>query len=279
MMISVVMPVYNHEEYLREAVESILGQTFRNFEFIVINDGSTDNTPKILRSYHDMRLRVVDFKKHRGLVAALNHGLKKARGRYLARMDADDISLPCRLERQFYFMEAHPAIVACGTFFESFYLDGTRKLKTYSVNPDEIRCELLFGSPIAHPTAIIRRHALETNGIKYDPNFKEAEDYDFWIKLSKVGKLANLPEVLFLRRVHEKNKCLLGISEVDRVTKKIISQQLKELGLEFVDLPKLPKSMAARWVAKLIWRNFLLRKYPILACGRVGIRKMYELCH
>lgn len=198
--ITVLMTVYNGRAYLAEAIDSILGQTHRDFELLIINDGSTDDSLALLQSYDDPRIRVVDQQPNRGIHTTLNRGLREARGRYLAIMDQDDISAPRRLELQFARMEAQPSLSLCGCAIETF---GDRTLAPWvrHFEPDALKTALLFENPICHPSIMMRRSILAANGLEY-PNIPYAEEYSLWVSLSRVSSIANLPEPLLRYRTH-----------------------------------------------------------------------------
>jgi glycosyltransferase involved in cell wall biosynthesis len=201
---SVVMSVYNGERYLREAVESILNQTFTDFEFIIIDDGSTDNTTEILEEYatQDKRIRLIRNTRNLGLTRSLNKGLRIACGEYLARQDADDISLQERLALQVRFLDEHPDVGVVGTWVMHINEGGrqTGVLRT-PTSPALVRWFLLFGPCLMHPSVTMRRSLLERDAA-YRPEIPYAQDYDLWVRLSTKTQLANLPEVLQLMRVH-----------------------------------------------------------------------------
>lgn len=231
-MVSVIMPVYNSAEYLEEAVRSILGQTLDDFEFIVIDDGSTDGSSQILDSHEDKRMRVIHQPK-RGIVESLNLGLELAQGRYVARMDSDDISLPKRLATQVAFMEQHPEVGICGT---SCVLFGDRHaVSTPKTRNDDIRSWLVFGPCFAHPTVMMRRSLIMRNGLFYDPGFKQAEDYELWIRFSKHCGMANLPEPLLLYRVREEQATSKHGEEVRRWSNLVQAKAIRLLGIEPTD--------------------------------------------
>ncbi len=229
--VSVLMPVYNGERFLREAIESILSQTYRDFEFLIINDGSNDRSVEIVESYHDPRIKLVHNEKNLGLITTLNKGIEIAEGRYIARMDADDISLPRRLEKQVSFMDGNPDVAVCGTWVETF---GAQKiLWRYPLVPEAARCRLLFLPPVAHPSAIIRKSVLEEKGLRYDTGMRYAEDYDLWVRISEGSRISNIGETLLKYRLHENS-----LSKVFRKgqadTSKTIQRRLFErLGMEF----------------------------------------------
>jgi len=204
-LVSVLMPVYNTANYLVEAIDSILNQSYSHFEFIIINDGSTDESLSILEKYarQDARIKVVS-RENKGLIKTLNEGLNLAVGEYIARMDADDISLPLRFEKQLKYLEEHLDCIAVGTLAQLIDSDGDiigpmGGLQTHS----EIDNAHLSGKggAIVHPSAMIRREILFESG-GYLDEFENAEDLDLWLRLAEIGKLANIPETLFLYRQH-----------------------------------------------------------------------------
>ena len=200
--ISVLMPVYNGEKYLDEAVRSILGQTFSDFEFILINDGSTDNSLQILQNHarQDNRIRLIS-RKNRGLVSTLNEGLALAKAPLIARMDADDIAYPERFKLQKQFMDDHPAIVCVGGYIEM--IDDAGRLLTLLTMPleDQAIQELTLKghSPIVHPASMIRASTIKEIG-GYKEEYKAAEDLDLWLRLGEIGKLANIPHLILRYR-------------------------------------------------------------------------------
>lgn len=222
--VSVLMSVQDGEQYLREAIDSILGQTFKDFEFIIINDGSTDRTAEIISSYRDPRMRIVNNATNLGLPASLNHGLDVAAGDYIARMDADDVSLPERLSKQVSFMDAHPEIAASGTWAKDIDADG-RKFSTRCLPFGErMKYEFWRPSPIVHPSAIIRKSHL--GDLRYDIRIPHAQDYDLWLALKAGHELGNLPEFLLLYRVHPASTTSRHRGSQIRSTHEIVSRRL-----------------------------------------------------
>lgn len=196
--VTVLMPVYNAEAYLREAMDSILAQTFTNFEFLIIDDGSTDGSAGIVRSYADRRIRLVQNERNLRLAATLNRGLGLARGEYVARMDADDISLPERLARQVAFMDAHPTVGISGTWAAAF--GEARFSMPNPTDSERIRAKLLFDSALVHPVVILRPALLARHGLAYRDLYP-IDDYDLWQRAARAFPLANLPETLLRYRV------------------------------------------------------------------------------
>lgn len=202
-LVSVIMPVYNGARFLREAIDSIRKQTLHDFEFIIIDDGSTDATPAILAGYaaHDARIRIESLPENQGIVAALNYGCALARGRYLARMDADDISLPDRLRIQADYLDHHPEIGAVGTSVQHIDVHGTPGVIVHPpLSPGLIRWRAFFASPMAHSSVMLRRALFEQVG-GYDAGL--AQDYNLWLRMGAITDLANLPEVLLYYRLWE----------------------------------------------------------------------------
>jgi len=203
--ISVLMPVYNAQKYIKVAVESILNQTFTDFEFIIINDGSSDESLKIIEGYalQDARIKVIN-RENKGLIKTLNEGLKLAKGKYIARMDADDISLPLRFEKQIQYLEEHSDCIAVGTLAKLIDSDGDviGPMGSLTAHSEIDNAHLNGkGGAIVHPSAMFRTDEVLSEG-GYLEGFMHAEDLELWLRLAEVGKLANIPETLFLYRQH-----------------------------------------------------------------------------
>jgi hypothetical protein len=195
--VTVLMSVFNGQRYLREAVESILGQTFEDFELLVVNDGSTDASRAILDSYRDPRLRIVEHATNLGLSRSLNRGIAQARGRYVARLDADDVAEPDRLQRQVDFLDRHPDVVLLGSCYTVIDEDGHRIGQRWvPVDDLEIRWMLEFCNAFAHSAVMLRRDALAGEAVVYDESLVYAMDYDLWTRLAGRGRLANLDACL-----------------------------------------------------------------------------------
>lgn len=228
--ISVLMPVYNGEKYLREAIDSILNQTYTNFEFIIINDGSTDTTEEIILSYEDERILYIKNEENLRLIRTLNKGLDLAKGKYIARMDADDISLPSRLEKQVKFMEKNPEVGLCGTFLKTI---GNRE-DTVSFHTDDnnIRFRLLFSTYLRHPSVMIKSEIIKKYDLKYNSDYLHVEDHKMWIDISKHTQLAIIPNFLLKYRVHDENISVKFQQVQAKTESKIRKEQLQELKIE-----------------------------------------------
>lgn len=201
-LVSVVMPTYNSGRFLKEAIEGILNQTLEDFEFIIVADRSTDGSDAILDHFRERDDRIKVFDQERiGLIAALNKGCRTARGKYIARMDADDISLPQRLERQVQYMEGHPEIGVLGTGIR--YIDDAGrpgKVLHNPINPNLVKFYLHLENCIVHPSVMMRREVVKRLGF-YDPKAIHAEDYDLWARACSITQIANLHEVLLEYRI------------------------------------------------------------------------------
>jgi glycosyltransferase involved in cell wall biosynthesis len=242
--VSVIMATYNTEiPMLREAVDSILHQTFTNFEFLIIDDGSTDDSVSYLNEISDPRVRIIRNPGNMGITKSLNVGLREARGRYIARMDADDVSLPERLQKEFDFMESHPDVIVCGTRIGT--IDETGRVLSYSPkrphDMEDYRVRMLFQNPgPIHPTAFFNNDMLQDNNITYNEELVHAQDYGMWETVCHYGTVYTLDDVLLHRRKHngQISSARRGIQiKCDKITlKKILTELLDDVTDEEVDL-------------------------------------------
>lgn len=208
MKISVIMSVYKEPlEWLRQSIDSILNQTYRNFEFIIICDNpyANDNI-ELLKDYaiKDSRIKLILNAENIGLTRSLNRGLAIARGKYIARMDADDISLPDRFEKQYIFMENHPEVIVLGTNIN--YIGKGAKFKineSFRYSDAEIRAQMIFDNSLVHPSVLIRRSVLVEHSICYDENYRQSQDYRLWEQLLPYGEFSNLKDKLLHYRISE----------------------------------------------------------------------------
>ena len=199
-IVTVLMPVYNAEKYLAEAINSILNQTFTNYELLIINDGSTDKSEEIILKYSDKRIRYIKNDKNIRLVATLNKGIELAKGKYIARMDADDISFPTRLEKQITLLENNEDIGVCGSFLYVFGENIRNYIAKKPLTDIGIKSALLVQNPLGHPNVTIRKSILIKHHIRYDERFYRMEDWGLWITLMNKCKYANIPEILLQYR-------------------------------------------------------------------------------
>lgn len=230
MKVSVLLPVYNAQTYLKEAIESILNQSFQDFELIIINDGSTDKSDEIICSFNDNRIVYVKNETNLKLIETLNKGIKLCKGKYIARMDADDISMPQRLERQYQFMESNPAVGLCGSWAKVINEKGeeTGKIKNFTHNKD-LKIHLLFSVPFVHPSVMMKAELLKEE--PYAIQFSHAEDYDLWCRLSRKTQMANIPEFLFQYRWHSTN-----ISQIENPAQISVKEEIIKRELKFLEL-------------------------------------------
>lgn len=199
-LISVLMPVYNCENYVYQAIESILNQTEGNFELLVIDDASTDGTVQVINTIADDRLQLITKTKNTGYTHSLNMGLALAKGKYIARMDGDDISLPTRFQKQLAAFSENPKLIVCGTWFSLFGAE-ERNIEHPTDNA-EIQMALLRYCCVGHPTVMINRERVGVDDLIYDPTEEPAEDYNLWTRLIAKGEFCNIPEVLLHYRIH-----------------------------------------------------------------------------
>jgi glycosyltransferase involved in cell wall biosynthesis len=233
--VSVVMTVFNTERYVGEAVQSVLGQTFRGFEFIIIDDGSTDRSPAILREFasRDPRVRLVS-RPNTGIVAAANEGIGMARGRYLARMDSDDVCLPNRFEAQVRYLDEHPECVLVASRVTVVDPYGSPVLESgQKLTHEEIDAELLGsggGWAIVQPSAMMRADAVRKVGA-YRGRHNVSEDQDLFLRLAEVGRVANLPEPLLLYRRHYQSVMHTQWRQRQEVKERIVREAYERRGL------------------------------------------------
>ena len=201
-LVSILMPVYKTAPYLREAMDSMLSQTFADFELIVLNDCSPDNAEEILDTYDDPRIVRYKGEKNAGLSNVLNVGIGMARGKYIARMDSDDISSPQRMQVQVDYLETHPEVDLVSVGMQLF---GAREATWIrEQNVEKVKIEALFHSPVLHASSVWRKDSFEKHGLRFRQEMVPAEDYDLWTRAMLKGlKLVNLPEVLYEYRIHE----------------------------------------------------------------------------
>jgi glycosyltransferase involved in cell wall biosynthesis len=200
-LVSVIMTVYNGQDYLKDSISSILNQSFKDFEFIIVNDGSIDKSDNIVRSFNEPRIKYYDFKENAGVIERLNFAFEKAIGKYIVKMDQDDISEPSRILLQYSFMEKNLDIGVCGSFAKFFGAKkGTWKMPTKNA---EIKASLINGSPFCHPSVIFRKSVLVENNIKYTKGYNLTDDFELWIQLSSVTCFANISIALLKYRISE----------------------------------------------------------------------------
>ena len=230
--ISVIMPVYNSEKYLVQSIDSILKQTYKDFEFIIIDDGSTDNSLSIINSYKDNRIKVITNKNNVGISKSLNLGVLNSSGDYIVRMDSDDISLLNRLEKQIGFMESNSDVSICGC--NMYIIKDSKKVSEtkYCLDNSEIKTDMLFGrTPFAHPTIIMRSSFVHRCSLKYNNSAIYAEDLELYCNYCHQAKYANINECLHIYRIHNDSVSVKYKETQKNQAKLIIRRFLRSEGL------------------------------------------------
>lgn len=229
--VSVVMAVHNGLPYLSEAVESILVQSWEDLEFIIIDDASTDESMKVLSQFADERIQVFQNTKREGLAKSLNSGIDASKGDYIARMDADDISLPKRLERQMAFMQARPELDICGTWARTIGHKPGQHWQ-YPEADGYIKAEMLFASVLVHSSVMLRRESVVAHGIRYNEKLEAAQDYELWARIMDELVFANVPELLLEYRLHSEQVGVKLGSKQQEVADNVRIKLLEKLGVD-----------------------------------------------
>ena len=225
-LVSVVMSVFNGEKYLHEAINSILKQTFTDFEFIIVDDGSTDSTCRIIQSYDDPRIILIS-RANKGITVSLNEAILSAKGIYIARQDADDVSDSARLQTEVFFLRNNPKPVAVGSWFEEFNEGGPLRINRTPVTDSLVRLRLVWGTCFGNGSVMFVRQTAIDAGL-YRQDMWLAEDYDLWTRLASFGSMANLPKVLFRYRIHAESASHKHSSKLHQIAKEIsLSYALK----------------------------------------------------
>lgn len=231
------MPAYNAEKYLREAIDSILSQTYKDFELIIVNDGSTDSTKEIILSYSDPRIIYLENECNSGICITLNNGLNAAHGKYIARMDSDDVSVPDRFEKQVAFLDAHPEIGVVGSFLQLMDENG-RFMYVFenASDPNECWVNMIFATCVGHPSVLIRRSCLDENSLRYEEYFRGMEDFFLWWQLAKYTKISNIQEPLLNYRCHSRQITKNQINDdFKKRQKEFLMIRLSDMGLRLND--------------------------------------------
>lgn len=283
------MPVYNSALYLREAVDSILRQSLGDFELILINDGSTDESPQIIASYDDPRIVVLHHPKNVGLIVSLNEGLELARGQYIARMDADDISVSTRFAKQVEFLENYPEVGILGT--RAIQFGAAHGPMRPPINHDDIRCQLLFQSGFVHSSVMMRTAMMRAKNLLYG-DFRHAEDLELWQRCAEEFKLANLPDRLVQYRVHPQSitgnpaNAEIVRQTIGRIDRKSLARVGVEATQADLDLHyemrrgcNLTVSQVEGWLTKLREANTESGFYPVKPFDECLARRWFHACH
>ncbi|MCS7080209.1 MAG: glycosyltransferase [Chloracidobacterium sp.] len=225
-LVSVVLCVHNREDFLAEAMASILGQTLDDLELIIVDDASTDASPEVARSFNDRRVRYFRNETNLGHAVSLDRGIAEARGQYIALMDSDDISLPERLEQQVAFLEANPAVALCGGWVETF--GAYAETRRFPYEPEDLKVHLLAACPLSTPTILLRRTTTASRRFSAQ-RFEVAHDYAYWVDVAFEEPIANLPEVVLRYRVHAGQITLTRRAKQLAETRMVLRRQLESL--------------------------------------------------
>lgn len=234
-LVSVVMPVFNGEKHLREAIESILLQTYKNIEFIIVNDGSTDKSEEIILSFNDNRIFYNKNQTNIKLIKTLNKGFKLAKGKYIARMDADDISHPERFEKQVSFLELNTSYGLVGTGV-NLIKNKTREKLLYHTDHNSLAFALAFYCPFIHPSVMFRNESLQRLEEYFKHDYLHAEDYELWTRIVFETKIANIPEYLLDYRIHDEQISTIHTNDQIRAASSIKINYLRRYFPEDLDL-------------------------------------------
>lgn len=301
--VTVFIPVYNAEAYVGQAIRSVLEQTFTDFELLVIDDCSTDNTLRVCRGFlDDGRLRVETMPANSGRPTVRNEGLRRARGEYIALLDGDDACMPERLARQVAYLDAHPDIDVLGTRWRGMNAQGewiTANRNVWPMSADTVTCFLLFRGIIHNPTVMARRAALVNHA--YDPAFDVAEDYDLWARMIGDHRFALLPDRLTAYRLHPTQASSAREEESRRRRCDIQARELARLGVAFDADDVIRHNLlytghalferatgdrldatfarwARDWLQRLVMANRAAARFPEPAFTRLAARLLYGVC-
>lgn len=292
---SAIMPVYNREKYLKETIDSVLNQTFKNFEFIIIDDGSTDKSVEIVKSYDDPRIKLFLNEGNRGTSYSRNRAIDLSCGDYIITIDSDDINLPERFAKQIAYMDTHPEVGICGSWVKTIgEVEG--ELWRCAVKPDIVHCRTLFEAVLCHPSTIIRREFLDKYSLRYDTELKRAQDWDIYCRGARHFQVANMPEVLVYYRWRNYPKNLSDeelmsqryyyFYEIDKRNFKALNLQPAEdemlihrrLGNLELKKDRDFVTEANRWLQKLHSTNKVANVYPQSTFHRVLAGYWLEVC-
>lgn len=270
--VSIIMPAYNTEKYIGEAIESILNQTFQDFEFIILNDGSTDKTPEIIEAYakKDKRIKFINNKKNQGFIASLNECLDVAKGEYIAKMDSDDISLPERIKKQVEYLDAHPEAGMVGCGYQIFDKEDVVRIFSSHIK----FFDLYIGCQVS--IVMFRKTIIDNNKLRFRSEYLHAEDYDFYSRFIRYGEIHNLQEVLYHYRWHGNN---VSFKYLDIQLKN--SDKIRQNMLDFLtDDPALQQKILEiinPAQTKSITKYYLFNLIPFLKIKKKGNKTKYYL--
>ena len=271
-VISVVMPVYNYGSFIKESIESVLVQTMSDFELIIVNDGSSDDSGEIAHSYLDKRVKVVDFSENRGCYPARNAGMRMALGKYICVMDADDVCLPERLEKQFRFMEENSEFGLLGSAYQIY---NSYLIKYRETDYETIKLLLLRFCYLFHPTCMIKTSLIEKYGLYYNESYTYASDYDWLVRASALFPISNINDPILLHRTHFQQISSSKKREQGFFADQIRVNQLSFFGIEPTEFEKklhtdlfrgfskedTDEKMIDHWIIRLLEGNRKIKYY------------------
>ncbi len=291
--VSVFMPVHNGKRYIHEAIDSILRQTFTDFEFIIINDASSDESLKIIESFSDDRIRLVRNEKQLGLSGVRQKGIDLANGKYIAFLDCDDIAKPQRLGTQVSFLDSHKDVYIAGSWVEIIDNAGkkTGQIWRHAGSPELIKAILLFRNCITQSSVLLRKDCLKDEHFRSD--YWPAPDYDLWVRLADKFKIANIPIVLTYYRKHSQNMSKGIRKEIDDCTDKIMKENLKKLDIyalpEEIEIHRLLEpgrqnlstaeiGKVEKWLLRIFYSNRKVKRYDALFFERLLKGYWFKTC-
>lgn len=232
--VSVLMPAFNAEEFIGQAIDSVLSQSYSDFELVVVNDGSTDSTRRIVLDYADNRIRLIDKPTNEGLAAARNLALYAAKGHYVAWLDADDVAHPRRLGLQVSTLDRMPEVGLCGSWVKTMGMEPQRTWR-YPRRSKYIRAHMLFDDPLATSAVTMVKDLALDNGIVFDEEYAPAEDYDYWEQLSRLSDVINIPRVLSFHRLHPGQTSTRDAHRIADAVRRIQERQFERLRISLGD--------------------------------------------
>ncbi|MFB2892351.1 glycosyltransferase family 2 protein [Aerosakkonemataceae cyanobacterium BLCC-F50] len=292
---SAIMAVYNSGEYLKETIDSVLNQTFTDFEFIIIDDGSRDRSVEIIKSYQDPRIKLLLNEENRGTGYSRNRGIEASRGEYIITIDSDDINLPQRFAKQIAYMDSHPEVGICGSWIETIG-EAAGELWRCAVKPDIVHCRTLFEAVLCHPSTIIRRKYLDEYSLRYAVELRRAQDWDLYCRGARHFQITNIPEVLVYYRWRKYGKNLSDeelisktyyyFYEIDKRNFQVLNLQpteqemLVHRRLGNLELKKDQDFVleANKWLNKLFAANQIAKIYPQSTFLQVLAGYWWEVC-
>ncbi len=287
------MPVYNGGDYLQTAIQSILAQSYKDFDFLIIDDGSTDGSQDAIKCIEDPRIQFVQNQQHCGVSITLNKGLELAASEYVARMDADDISEPDRLNKQLELMDRTPDVGICGSWVRMFSDEGKGHIVRYPLDAETIRSYILFNNPLAHPAVMMRCSMLKKHGLQYDLACGAGQDYEFWSRCLHYFKIQNIRQPLVSWRVnnsgvtqrHSGNSEQTALSvqkrELERLLLRCDTESLmkhrsigRSIGVSSIE----DMERSRLWLEEIINANRKIHYYPEKGLQRAACMIWFRLC-